>query len=186
MSLVRGVIGALGIDPDWSLQIKDSQGALIRSLLALIIIPFMIWGAASAVEMQRGVLTGQDVTSVSLISVGLLSLLWLASFFPVSGAVAMLMRKTTTLHRWWITRNWAVVGLSVILGAAAGLHRLGAPFALLNAVLFSAYFGLLLIDIRLAQRVGGYALGAAVLIGCIVVGVGLSVVLFAMLNLMGS
>ena len=51
-----------------------------------------------------------------------------------------------------------------------------------NGVLLAVYLGLLPIDIRIAQRVVGFPLGTAILVGCVVVSTSMLVLLTGILQ----
>jgi len=94
--------------------------------------------------------------------------------------MGMIFEKMDRVRVWMITRNWTVLGFSLLAGAFFGLNALGiVPFALANGVLFAVYFGLLAADIRLAQKVVGFNWGTSILIGCVIVAVGLTFVQLA-------
>jgi hypothetical protein len=103
----------------------------------------------------------------------------------MSALIAILMNRTARLPLWWTVRNWAVSWLCGVLGLIfLGVVFLGVPAIIGYGALLAAYLGLLPIDIRLAQRAGGFPLGTAILIGCVIVSAGMMVMLSGLLQVM--
>ena len=141
------------------------------------------WLIMVGLETERAKLTGVDVPDFQLGPFVLIIGLWLLSFPVTSGLIAILMSRTDKLAEWWVVRNWALSWLCIALGIVfLGVVYLGVPMIVGYGALLAAYLGLLPIDIRLAQRVAGFPLGSAILVGCVVVSTGMMVMLASLLQ----
>jgi len=174
----RGVLSALGREDDWYRYFNITQGGFQRSfLVALGTLPayFLI---ARAVEVERGRLLGDASRDIPWgIFAGVMGGFTLA--FPFVAVIcATLFGVSERLRGWVIVRHWAVFFLAWFAAALFGLYIAGAiNYATANLVGFAAWFGVLALDIRLAQKVGGFGLGGAVLVGSIITSLGLSLIL---------
>lgn len=185
MKSLYGVFGAVGRWPDWPRFFDRSRQGVIASFLALGLCFPALWLVMVGLETERAALAGTPIPDFRIAPFVLIIGLWLLSFPVTSALVAILMSRTDRLPLWWTVRNWAVVWLSLALGLVfVGVVFLGLPTIMGYGALLAAYLGLLPIDIRLAQRAGGFALGTAVLIGCIIVSTGMMVMLSGLLQLM--
>lgn len=183
MKPLLGVFGAVGSWPDWQRFFDRSQAGLIKSFLALIICFPALWLVMVGLETERASLAGTEPPDFSPVPFAIIIGLWLASFPVTSGVIALLMRRTDTLRLWWTSRNWAVAWLCLVLGLVFLAVRLtGLPTIAGYGTLLAAYLGLLPIDIRLAQRAGGFPLMTAILVGCIIVSTGMIVLLTGLLQ----
>ena len=89
----------------------------------------------------------------------------------------MVFDKQDRFRAWVIVRHWSVffVALFVALLFVLYLYA-GLAFAIVNMLALLAYLSLLAIDIRLAQKIAGFDWGGAVLTGCIIHGMSLTVI----------
>lgn len=185
MKSLYGVFGAVGRWPDWQRFFDLSRGGVIASFVALGLCFPALWLVMVGLETERASLAGTPVPDFQLAPFVLIIGLWLLSFPVTSALTAVLMIRTDRLPLWWTARNWAVTWLCLALGGVfVGVVFLGLPTIIGYGALLAAYLGLLPIDIRLAQRAGGFPLGTAVLIGCIIVSTGMMVMLTGLLQLM--
>ena len=183
MKPLLGVLGAVGRWPDWAAHFNRGRAGLIESFLALIVCFPALWlvleasleaGAPPEPDRMDSYVVPEPEPLIFALIVGA----YLLSFAVTAGVIALLMRRTERLALWLTARNWAVVYLCAALGVVFALVLYaGLPYAVGSGVLFAAYLGLLPIDIRLAQRAGGFPLMSAVLIGCVVVSTSLVVLL---------
>ena len=68
-----------------------------------------------------------------------------------------------------------------VVAAFFGLHEAGLlPFNLAYGIAFAAYMGLLAIDIRLLYKVAEFKLGGAILLGCLIIAVSLTLVMLGL------
>ena len=183
MRSLYGVFGAVGNWSDWERFFDRSQAGLITSFLALIICFPALWLVMVGLETERASLAGVAPPDFQLLPFVVIIGLWLAAFPVTSGVIALLMRRTDRLSLWWISRNWAVAWLCLALGVVFLAVRLtGLPTIMGYGTLLAAYLGLLPIDIRLAQRAGGFPIMTAILVGCIIVSTGMIVLLTGLLQ----
>lgn len=183
MKSLYGVFGAVGTWSDWTRFFDASRAGVIRSFLVLLVCFPALWTVMIALETERAALAGTDVPSFRPGIFVLIIGVWLLSFPLTSGLTALLMNRTDRLPIWWVARNWALAWICVGLGAVFLLVTYaGVPTIVGYGALLAAYLGLLPIDIRLAQRAGGFPLMTAVLIGCIIVSTGMMVMLTGLLR----
>lgn len=172
-----GVMAVLGTWPNWEAYfdlsrrgLKVSFGVLAASLLPL-------WIMAQGVQLERARLLETDLAAPQLLPFLVTVGLWLFSFPAMVYLIGMLFEKMDRTRPWIITRNWAVFGLSYVVGACFALVWLGLlPFAAANGVALAAYLGLLAIDIRLTQKVAGFNWGTSILLACAIVAISLTFV----------
>lgn len=183
MKALYGVFGAVGRWPDWHRFFDSTPSGVIRSCLALLVCFPTLWLVMVGLETQRAALAGTDVPDFRLLPFILIIGLWIVSFPVSSGLVALLMNKVDKLPLWWTARNWALAILCAALGVIfAAVIWAGLPTIVGYGALLAAYLGMLPIDIRLAQRAGGFPFGSAVLIGCVIVSTGMMVMLTGLLH----
>jgi hypothetical protein len=92
--------------------------------------------------------------------------------------VVMVFDFQDRLKPWLITRHWCVVWLSVFVGAVFYFHSLGLiPFYLTNFVALLGFLTILIIDIFLAKSILFFKNGTAIVTGCGINLVGLSIIL---------
>lgn len=185
MKTLYGVFGAVGQWSDWPRFFDHSRNGVIASFVALVLCFPALWLVMVGLETERAQLAGTPVPDFQVVPFVVIISLWLLTFPVTSALTAVLMSQTERLSLWWTVRNWAVVWLCLALGAVfVGVVFLGLPTIVGYGALLAAYLGLLPIDIRLAQRAGGFKLGTAVLIGCIIVSTGMMVMLTGLLQVM--
>jgi hypothetical protein len=185
MKSLYGVFGAVGRWPNWQRFFDQTRAGMITSFFALGICFPALWCVMVGLETERAALAGTPVPDFKILPFVIIIGLWLASFPIMSALIAILMNRTAHLPLWWTARNWAVSWLCGVLGLIfLGVVFLGVPAIIGYGALLAAYLGLLPIDIRLAQRAGGFALGTAILIGCVIVSAGMMVMLSGLLQVM--
>ena len=164
MKTLYGVFGAVGRWSNWQRFFNPSRVGVAQSFAALLLCFPALWLVMVGLETQRAQLAGMDVPNFRIAPFVLIIGLWIMSFPITSALVAILMDRTDRLPLWWTARNWAVTWLCGALGIIfAGVVYLNVPTSVGYGALLAAYLGLLPIDIRLAQRAGNFAFGAAVL-----------------------
>ncbi|MGB3456374.1 MAG: hypothetical protein WBG08_01085 [Litorimonas sp.] len=187
MRSLYGVFGAVGTWSDWARFFDSDRPGVIRSFAALIVCFPALWLVMTGLETARADLAGTAVPEFRALPFVVIIGLWLLSFPVTSGTVALLMNRTARLPLWWVARNWAVAWLCLALGAVfLAVRFAGLPSIAGYGALLAAYLGLLPIDIRLAQRAGGFPLMTAILVGCIVVSTGMMVLLTGLLQVIQS
>ena len=183
MTPLYGVFGAVGTWSDWERFFDQSRNGLIKSFLALLICFPALWLVMVGLETERANLADAQPPEFQMLPFVLIIGLWLVSFPVTSGIIALLMQRVQAVQLWWIARNWAVAWLCLVLGLVFLVIRLtGLPTIIGYGTLLAAYLGLLPIDIRLAQRAGGFPIMTAILVGCIIVSTGMIVMLTGLLQ----
>ena len=197
LTRLRGVVGALGTDAGWYEDFDLGPAGFRRSfLVAALVVPMSLVVARGveterALAVERWVAQGRAPADAVAATVPALPLaLVVGAFviaFPfVATVTATLFGKAERLRGWVVVRHWTLLFLSMIAALLFALYLAGAlPFRLANSGLFILTFALLAADIRLAQRVGGFSLGAAVLVGSIVASLGMSLILLGLLAYIG-
>ncbi len=175
-----GVFAVLGAWPNWESYFDLSRKGAKISYIALVATLVPLWMVVYAVQTERAQLAGTDLSLPGLAPFVLSVGLWLFSFPALAYLIGMIFEKMDRVRPWVITRNWTVFALAGLAGIMFGLVSLGVlPFMAANGVTFAAYIGLLVADIRLAQKVAEFSWGAAALIGCVIVAVGTTFVQLA-------
>jgi len=120
----------------------------------------------------------EGVSGVPLAPFAIILLLYLLTFSAVAYIFAMIFDKQDRFRPWVVSRHWSIFWLVLLVAGLFGLYLIGViPFAIVNYIALAAFLGILLIDIRLAQAVIPFPIGAAILIGCTINAMGLVVIL---------
>ena len=179
---LNGVAEALGTSPDWYHSFDTSRDGFRRSFLvaALTLPAYAV--VAQAVEVERGRLLGEASRDVAWLPFLLITGLFVLAFPFVAFVMSTIFERLDRFHGWGVVRHWTAFLLAWSVAGLFALYLLGiVPYALSNGVLFVAMFALLGADIRLAQKVGAFGLGAAVLIASLVATLGMSLLLSGLL-----
>ena len=179
---LRGCLAALGRDPDWYRFFDTSTAGMRRSFLpALLTLPaFAI--IALAVEAERARILEQAPANIPWAPFSLIMLSFLVAFPFVAVISSTLFQKAERWPAWLVVRHWSVLFLAWSVALGFALYLRGAiGFAIANVYAFAAWMSLLVLDIRLASKIGGLGLGASVLVGSIITTLGLSLILAALL-----
>lgn len=174
-----GIFAVLGTWPNWENYFDLSRKGQKVSFIFLTWSLLPLWVVAYVIQIERAAQADSVVVLPPTLPFILIVGLWLFSFPALAYLIGMIFEKMDRVRPWIITRNWTVFGLSLLLGVVFALAERGLPFMVANGALFAAYLGLLAADIRLAQKVAGFNWGAAILIGCVIVAVGLTFVQLA-------
>ena len=168
----------IGRQENWEPFFNLSKAAMKQSFFLQILILPAFYLTASWSSKARAEALGQSASDVSLLPVIIIGLIYLFSFSAVAYILVLVFDRQDRLRPWIIVRHWCIFWLAWISMAGFGLFMLGVlPLAAAYGVTFAAYMGLLFIDIRLAQRIVVFPLGAAVLTGCLISITGLSLLL---------
>ena len=175
-----GIFAVLGTWPNWEGYFDLSRKGLKTSFAALTFSLAPIWMIVYGVQVERAHRLEQDMILPGVVPFILIVGLWLFSFPALAYLIGMILEKMDRVRPWTIARNWTVFSLSCFAGAIFGLVSLGVlPIVVAYGVAFASYLGLLAVDIRLAQKIAGFNWGAAILIGCVIVAVGMTFVQLA-------
>jgi len=179
---LRGCFAAIGHDAEWYRFFNTTAAGMRHSFIpALLTLPaFAI--IAIAVEAERARVLQEPANTIPWAPFSLIMLSFLLAFPFVAVISATLFQKPERWPAWLIVRHWTVFFLAWAVTLGFALYLRGPlSFAVANMFAFAAWIGLLVIDIRLAQKVGGLGLGASVLVGSIITTLGLSLILAALL-----
>ncbi|WP_409433280.1 hypothetical protein ACJ3XI_01920 [Litorimonas sp. RW-G-Af-16] len=173
-----GLFAVVGNWPNWESYFDLSRGGIRASFIALALSLPPLYLIAYAIGQTRAQMLGVSFVPPHVPSFIAIAAIFLLSFPIMALVLAMVFDAQDRFRAWVITRHWAVFFLSLVVGIMFGLTLLTPlPFMVANGVAFAAYLGLLAIDIRLLQKVVGLNWGAAILIGCVIVAVGLTLLM---------
>ena len=181
MNIVAALFGslkALAGRADWTDHFDLTRKGLQQSFFALVLTIPAFYLITHAVQVQRATLIEDAVAAVPLAPFAFILLLYLLCFSAIAYIFCMIFDKQDRFRPWVITRHWSVFWLVLIVAVIFGLNLIGVvPFAAANFLALAGFLCILLIDIRLAQTIIPFPIGAAILIGCTINAMGLVVVL---------
>jgi hypothetical protein len=173
-----GAIKALAGRRDWTDHFDLSRQGLQQSFIALLLTIPAFYLIAHAVQLERARILEEALGAIPLVPFAIILLLYLLCFSAVAYIFAMIFDKQDRFRPWVITRHWSVFWLVLIVAAIFGLNLIGiVPFSAANFLALAGFLCILLIDIRLAQTIVPFPIGAAILVGCTINAMGLVVVL---------
>jgi len=173
-----GSVKALAGRLDWVDHFNLTRAGLQQSFIALLLTIPAFYLIAHTVQLERAKLLDQGVGAVPLAPFAIILLLYLLCFSAVAYIFAMIFDKQDRFRPWVITRHWSIFWLVLSVAAIFGLSLIGLiPFAAANFIALAGFLTILLIDIRLAQTIIPFPIGAAILIGCTINAMGLVVIL---------
>lgn len=182
MNLARfltGCLKALGRSEDWETHFDFSKKGLQQSFLAVILsVPFY-YVCAAAVQQNRALLNGTAEAAALPTAAFLIILMFYALTFVVSAYVfTMLFDKMSSFRPWVIVRHWSIFFAAFFAAILMRAYMAGIlPFVIAIYLVMGIYLFTLVIDIRLAARIAGFKWGEAILTGCLITALGLSILL---------
>jgi len=178
VAALSGSIKALMGRADWTDYFDLTRKGLQQSFMALLLTIPAFYLIAHAVQLQRAKLLEDVVTAVPLAPFAIILLLYLLCFSAIAYIFAMIFDKQDRFRPWVITRHWSIFWLVLSVAGIFGLNLIGVmPFAAANYIALLGFLCILFIDIRLAQTIIPFPMGAAILIGCTINAMGLMVIL---------
>jgi hypothetical protein len=176
-----GVFAVLGNWPNWEGYFDLSRKGLKSSFVALLASLAPLWLVVYGVEAERARLAEAPITLPDAVPFILIAVLWLFSFPALAYLIGMIFEKMDRVRPWIITRNWTLLALASVAGGMFGLVGIDlVPLIVASGVGFAAYLGLMVADIRLAQKVVEFNWWSSALTGCGIVAVGLTFVQLAL------
>ena len=173
-----GSVKALAGREGWTDHFDLTRKGLQQSFIALLLTIPAFYLIAHAVQVERAKMLEEGVSGVPLAPFAIILLLYLLTFSAVAYIFAMIFDKQDRFRPWVVSRHWSIFWLVLLVAGLFGLYLIGViPFAIVNYIALAAFLGILLIDIRLAQAVIPFPIGAAILIGCTINAMGLVVIL---------
>jgi len=136
---------------------------------------------ALAVQKRRAIIAETDTIYALPFSVmAVVFGLYAATFLVTVYILCVVFERGDRFQPWVITRHWPMFFIAFLAALLFGLYMIGIlPFMIAGYAAMALYVGTLAIDIRLAQKVGGFEWGAAIFAGCLITALGLTVLLVA-------
>lgn len=177
--LLTGCLKALGRAEDWEAHFDFSKKGLQQSFLAVILsIPFY-YVCAAAVQRNRALLNGAEQAAPLPTTAFLMILMFYALTFVVSAYIfTLVFDKMSSFRPWVIVRHWSIFFAAFFAAVFMGANMAGIlPFVIAIYIVMGIYLFTLVIDIRLAAWIAGFKWGEAILTGCLITALGLSILL---------
>lgn len=186
-----GFIKALGLDQNWREYFDLTGSGFQRSFLTIpLALPFFYLCVLALHKQNLAVLAlnpdfeGPLPALISPLSFVVISLAFGFSFSALAYGLSLAFGKLEHYRAWVTVRHWGFFFWAVIVSLFLGATYIGLiPFAAIIPILFILYMATLVIDIRLAQKIGGFDWGGAALVGCMTTALGLTIILFGMTRL---
>ena len=176
-----GLFAVIGNWPNWEDYFDLSSRGLRHSFMGLILTLPAFYLIAAGVHGQALQSAGQDFTPISWQPVIRISAIFLFYFSLFAYGLTIITRKADAFRPWVITRHWAIFYLAWTVAGFFALFLLGfLPFTMAYGTALAAYLGSLAIDIRLLYKVAGFEIGAAILLACLLVATGLTLIMFSL------
>lgn len=181
MNLARylaGCLKALGRADGWEDHFDLSRKGFKHSFLALALsLPFY-YVCAAAVRRNQASLAESAINGLPTAAFFLIFTLYVSTFVVSAYIIAMVFDKQDRFRPWVIVRHWSIFFAAMLAALLMGLYMGGVlPFLVAVYVVMGIYLLTLAIDIRLASRIAGFEWGAAVLTGCLITAMGLTVLM---------
>lgn len=185
---LSGFLRVLGPDTEWREFFNLTKTGFQRSFLTIpLSLPFYYLCALSlhrqrlAVFESSPVLDGQTPSLLAPFPFTVLCLVFGFSFSILAFALSHAFGKRGKFQDWVNIRHWGFFAMAVLAGILLGLTYFDiVTFPLVMPLLFILYLGTLAVDIRLAQKVAEFDWGGAILVGCMITAMGLSIILIGM------
>ena len=155
--ILNGVIKALG-QGAWEDEFDLSPRGLPISFFAVIAyLPFYFICVKAAVKYNA--VDGH----VPFLAIAVILTLMSLSFPLIAYVLTMLFDKMAVFRPWVIVRNWTVLFAIMAMSVGFGLYLIGlVPFSVAYVLGLFLYLATLVIDIRLAARIGEFEWGLSV------------------------
>lgn len=165
----------------WESYFELSRDGVLRSFYGLLLILPNFYLIAYVVQRQKYDQVYNNLYEILPLSAITITLtIYLLSFSALALIVAMVFDFQDRLRPWLITRHWCVIWLSIIIGLVFSIHSLGfISFYFANFIALLGFLNILFIDICLAKSILCYKNGPAILIGCGINIIGLSIILIS-------
>ena len=172
---------------DWNRDIDISAKGFRLSYIAIFLSIPAYYICAIAIATQRAQISGQSKTLIAPIPFACAALIYLLSFSASIYIICAAVNKRAQFYPWVTLRHWSAFFCVLFAASLYGLYLLGVmPFMAANFAALIVYLAVLLIDIRLAQRIGELDITPAIFTACIVFAMGLSVLLIGVVQIGGA
>ena len=169
------VVGRLA---NWEQFFDLSKPALRLSFVLQILVLPAFYFVAMTANRAQAVALGESPEDPKLSVIAIIGIVYLLSFSAVAYILTMVFDCQDRLRPWIIVRHWCVFFLAWIAAAGFGLFSLGLlPLAAAYGIVFAAFMGSLIVDIRLVQRIVGFNWNVAILTACLISVAGMSLLL---------
>lgn len=178
---------ALSGAANWHDEIDISQKGFLESYQAIGLSIPAYYLCALAINTQRAAVNGTDRPALSITVFAIITVIYSLAFSASIYVICRLFNKDTNFKPWVIARHWSIFFCVLLAASLYGLFLLGVlPFAIANYAALGIYLATLWIDIRLAQKRGGFDITASIFIACINFAMALIVLLIGVLQFGGS
>lgn len=179
-----GMLRVLGTRSDWDEKFDLSKAGLKQSSVAVGLTLVFYYICALAVQSQRALMAGADApTAIPIAAFGLILFLYLMTFIGCVYVLTQVFDKQDRFRTWVIVRHWTLFFMSFLAALLYGLYLIGMlAFNIANLSAFAIYLSTLIVDIRIAQKIGGFDWGGAILSGCVIHAMGLTFILTGILQ----
>lgn len=176
---LNGSLKALGRGDDWESDFDLSRAGFKRSFLALgLSLPFYYVCAAAVKKHQALVTDSKAITALPAAAFLLIFALYAMTFVISVYLITMVFDKQDRFRPWVIVRHWSVFFAAMLAAILMGLNLAGVlPYTIAIYIVLGIYLLTLAIDIRLASRIGDFEWGAAVITGCLITAMGLTILM---------
>ena len=179
VSYLAGCFKVLGRGEGWETDFDLSRKGFKRSFFALILsLPFYYVCAAAVQKHQAFLIDNTEIIALPISAFLLIFALYAMTFVVSVYIIAMVFDKQDRFRAWVVVRHWAIFFAAMFAALLMGLNMAGVlPFYVAIYSVLGIYLLTLAIDIRLASRVGGFEWGAAILTGCLITAMGITVLM---------
>lgn len=182
---LKGILSLLGQRPaqDFTHYFGAPRPAFQNSLAAIGGSALLILILARYVLILRARVLGDSVSGFPALYIGVTAFLYLAGFTLIAFCAAKFFQKDENFYAWTALRHWLVFLSLIPLTLIMVLTGLGLlPVMLANGLIFTAYMGWLVMDIRLAYKFGDLGFIGSIFTGCLIHTLGLFIILTAVLQ----
>ena len=168
---------------DWHVDIDMSQKGFLESYRAIGLSIPAYYLCALAITTQRAAAAGIERPALPIALFAIIAFIYSLTFSASVYIICRLFNKDPHFKPWVIARHWSIFFCVLLAASLYGLFLLGVlPFAVANYAALCIYLLTLGIDIRLAQKLGEFDIGASIFIVCIIFAIGLSVLLLGIMQ----
>lgn len=172
---------------DWASEIDLSARGFWQSYIALALSVPAFYICAISIARQRAVLFETTPSLVPPLPFAFVAFIYLLTFSASAYIICAAFKIQDRFQVWVILRHWSVFFIVLLAATLYGLNLLGImPFMAANYAALVLYLSVLIIDIRLAQKIGGFDFTPAIFTACIIFAMGLSVLLIGVVQIGGA
>ena len=186
-ALLTACCKALSGAADWHEDINISQKGFLESYLAIALSIPAYYICALAITTQRALIDGTERSAPPLVLFATVALIYSLAFSVSAYFICRFFNKKTQFAPWVIARHWSFFFCVLLTATLYGFFLLGMlPFGAANYAALGIYLATLMIDIRLANKLGSLDIGTSIFAACIIFAAGLSILLFGVTKIGGQ